>query len=288
MHFRERESERWKWRFSFSLRVDCNAKRRAAEAHEGETLMRCPWKHTHTHSRTLGPGWSCQRSRVCSALKDVQHSNVMTFFALFILIFFAIFSILFHLPFSPFVFFRSYSRFAFVLFSFFFFFWFSNVVSFGFLWQTKTSLNRLCTRCDALARLRSNSDNSVSWKSYALARALSPIPHSLSLSRPMLQPPALLSLCSTSHSPTHTHSRTPTPTPRYSMKIFVVAWCPVPRTHTGTDTVASTVIYVRLWLCSLSLKISCLFAHTQTHTHTSIYTHVHTYVCVYKCLFIYI
>lgn len=164
--------------------------------------------HTHTHSRTLGPGWSCQRSRVCSALKDVQHSNVMTFFALFILIFLQFFpsfsTCLFPLLFL--VFFRSYSRFAFVLFSFFFFFWFSNVVSFGFLWQTKTSLNRLCTRCDALARLRSNSDNSVSWKSYALARALSPIPHSLSLSRPMLQPPALLSLCSTSHSPTHTHT----------------------------------------------------------------------------------
>lgn len=130
-----------------------------------------------THSRTLIPGWSCQRSRVCSALKDVQHSNVMIFFLLSFSLFFAIFSILFHLPFSPFVsVFFSFFLSLYFCFVFFFFFLFSNV-SFGVLWQTKTSLNRLCTRCDALARLRSNSDNSVSWKSYALACALFPIPH---------------------------------------------------------------------------------------------------------------
>lgn len=253
--------------------------------------MRCPWKHTHTqrrtHSRTLVPGWSCQRSRVCSALKDVQHSNVMAFFLLSFSLYLATFSILFHLPFSPFVsVFFFVPSFALLLFCFFFLFVFQ--CEFWFLWQTKTSLNRLCTRCDALARLRSNSDNSVSWKSFALARALFPIPYPSPA--PMLQPPALpaiaalLSLCSTSHSPTHTHTHThPNSSVQHENFRCCLVSCP---SHTHRHRHSRKHRNLRAALALLSFTENLLLVCTHTRAHKFIYTC--TYVCGYKRLFIYI
>lgn len=131
---------------------------------------------THTQPHTYPRVELSEESSLFRAQGRAAQQRDDFFFALFLSIFCNFFHS-FPLAFFPFCFcFFFVLSFALLLFCFFFFFLFSNV-SFGVLWQTKTSLNRLCTRCDALARLRSNSDNSVSWKSYALACALFPIPH---------------------------------------------------------------------------------------------------------------
>lgn len=249
---------------------------------------------THTHTETHTQPHTCPRVELSeeSSLFRAQGRAAQQrdgfFFALFLSIscnFFHSFPLAFF-PFCFCFFFRSLFRSAFVLFFFLFLFVFQ--CEFWFLWQTKTSLNRLCTRCDALARLRSNSDNSVSWKSFALARALFPIPYPSPA--PMLQPPALpaiaalLSLCSTSHSPTHTHTHThPNSSVQHENFRCCLVSCP---SHTHRHRHSRKHRNLRAALALLSFTENLLLVCTHTRAHKFIYTC--TYVCGYKRLFIYI
>lgn len=175
--------------FSFSLKVGSIEKR-------GGKSRGKPWWDVHENTRAQR-AWTRVELEEESSLFHAQGRAaeqrddflILSFCILFLLAHF-------RLPFSPFA--------SCFFFSFSFLLCFSSFVSFllfgfqccefRFLWQTKL-LRIVCTRCDALARLRSNSDNSVSWKSYALALTPPP-PPTPSTQHPTTSRTLLLSSCS--------------------------------------------------------------------------------------------
>lgn len=100
----------------------------------------------------------------------------------------------------------------------------------------------------------------------------------------MLQPPALptiaalLSLYSTSHSPTHTHTHThPNSSVQHENFRCCLVSCP---SHTHRHRHSRKHRNLRAALALLSFTENLLLVCTHTHAHTSIYTHVHMYVYI--------